>query len=117
MELLFHELICGAFEPFVDEIDLAMIALCCDFALDLFCNKRCARFCMTLHRAPLPVESCYYGMAPLPPLSINVLKIMKGAVRSVCHRQRMRFNYCWPSYKSRIASAMVCFSGWDNAVS
>ena len=35
MELLFHEQISGAFEPFVDEIDLARIALPCHFALDL----------------------------------------------------------------------------------
>ena len=34
LELLFHEQISGVFEPFVDEIDLAMIALSCHFALD-----------------------------------------------------------------------------------
>ena len=37
MELLFHEQISGAFEPFVDEIDLAKIALSCHVALDLLC--------------------------------------------------------------------------------
>ena len=35
LELLFHEQVSGAFEPFVDEIDLAKIALSCHFALDL----------------------------------------------------------------------------------
>ena len=39
MELLFHEQISGAFEPFVDEIDLAKIALSVHFALDLHCYK------------------------------------------------------------------------------
>ena len=39
MELLFHVQISGAFEPFVDEIDLAKIALSCPFALDLLCYK------------------------------------------------------------------------------
>ena len=39
MELIFHEQFCGAFEPFVDEIDLAEIALSCHFALDLLCYK------------------------------------------------------------------------------
>ena len=34
MKLLFHEQISGAFEPFVDEIDLAKIALSCHIALD-----------------------------------------------------------------------------------
>ena len=29
----------GAFEPFVDEIDLAKIAFSCHFALDIFCYK------------------------------------------------------------------------------
>ena len=38
-ELLFHEQISGAFEPFVDEIDLAMIALTFHFVLDvLYCK-------------------------------------------------------------------------------
>ena len=39
---------------------------------------------MTLHRAPLPVECNYNGMTPVPPLSIDNRKIMKGAVHSVC---------------------------------
>ena len=39
MKLLFHEQISGAFEPFVDEIDLAKIALSCHIALDLLCYK------------------------------------------------------------------------------
>ena len=39
MELLFHEQISGAFEPFVDEIDLAKFAPSCQFALDLLCHK------------------------------------------------------------------------------
>ena len=39
MEPLFHVQIGGAFEPFVDEIDLARIALSCHFALDLLCYK------------------------------------------------------------------------------
>ena len=39
LELLFHEQISGAFEPFVDEIDLAKIALSCHFALYLLCHK------------------------------------------------------------------------------
>ena len=39
MELLFQVQIGGTFEPFVDEIDLARIALSCHFALDLLCYK------------------------------------------------------------------------------
>ena len=39
MELLFHEQISGAFEPFVVEIDLARISLSCHYALDLLCYK------------------------------------------------------------------------------
>ena len=39
LELLFHELVSCVFEPFVDEIDLAKIALSCHFALDLLCYK------------------------------------------------------------------------------
>ena len=39
LELLFHEQISGAFEPFVDEIDFAMIAFSCHFALDVLCYK------------------------------------------------------------------------------
>ena len=39
MELLFHVQAGGIFEIFVDEIDLARIALSCHFALDLLCNK------------------------------------------------------------------------------
>ena len=40
MELLFHAQIGGIFEPpFVDETDLARIALSCHFALDLLCDK------------------------------------------------------------------------------
>ena len=38
-EMLFHEQVSGTFEPFVDEIDLAKIALSCHFALDLLCYK------------------------------------------------------------------------------
>ena len=39
MERLFHEQVTGAFEPFVDEIDLAKIALSCHFALHLLYHK------------------------------------------------------------------------------
>ena len=39
MELLFHVQIGGIVELFVDEIDLARIALSCYFALDLLCDK------------------------------------------------------------------------------
>ena len=39
MELLFHVQIGGIFKIFVDEIDLARIALSCHFALDLLCYK------------------------------------------------------------------------------
>ena len=39
MELPFHVQFGGIFEPFVDEIDLARIALSCHFALDSHCNK------------------------------------------------------------------------------
>ena len=54
IKLLFHGQICGVFEPFVDEIDLAKIALSCHF--------------VTLHRAPLPVESSYWdSVASFPP--------------------------------------------------
>ena len=37
MELLFHVQISGAFEPFIVEIDLAQIAVSCQFALDVLC--------------------------------------------------------------------------------
>ena len=40
MELLFHVQIGCAFEPFVDEIDLAKIELSCHFALDVLCDKK-----------------------------------------------------------------------------
>ena len=39
MELLFHVQIGGIFEIFVEEIDLARVALSCHFALDLLCDK------------------------------------------------------------------------------
>ena len=39
MELLFHEQMSGVFVPFVDEIDLAKIALSCHFALNVLCYK------------------------------------------------------------------------------
>ena len=39
VELSFHEQICGAFEPFVDEIVLAKLELSYHFALDLLCYK------------------------------------------------------------------------------
>ena len=39
LELLFHEQVSCVFEPFVDESDLAKIALSCHFALDLLCYK------------------------------------------------------------------------------
>ena len=39
MELLFHAQIGGTFELFVDEVDMARIALSCHFALDLICDK------------------------------------------------------------------------------
>ena len=39
MELLFHVQIGGIFELFVEESDLARIALSCHFALDLLCDK------------------------------------------------------------------------------
>ena len=61
-----------------------MIALSCHFALDVLCYKGVHKICMILHRAPLPVEYIYFGMAPLPLLSIDKLMIMKGAVHSLC---------------------------------
>ena len=39
MELIFHEQIGGVLEPFVNEIDLAKVALSCHFALDLLCYQ------------------------------------------------------------------------------
>ena len=42
LELLFLEQVSGIFEPFVDEIDLAKIALSCHFALDSLCYKEIA---------------------------------------------------------------------------
>ena len=39
MKLLFHDQISGAFEPFVDEIDLFKIALSCHFTFDVHCHK------------------------------------------------------------------------------
>ena len=38
-ELLFHGQISGIFVPFVNETDLAKIALACHFALDLLFDK------------------------------------------------------------------------------
>ena len=53
MELLFHVQISGAFEPSVDDIDLAKIALSCHFALDLLFYKEgvhdSARRCIGHH--------------------------------------------------------------------
>ena len=37
--LLFHEQVSGILELFVDEIDLAKIAVSCHFVLDLLCYK------------------------------------------------------------------------------
>ena len=39
MELLFHAQIGGIFEMFVDEIELARLALSCHFALDVLFDK------------------------------------------------------------------------------
>ena len=39
MELFFHVRIGGIFVLFVDEIDLARLALSCHFALDVLCDK------------------------------------------------------------------------------
>ena len=39
MVLLLRVQIGGTFEHFVDEMDLARVALSCHFALDLFCYK------------------------------------------------------------------------------
>ena len=39
LELLCHQQTSGAFKPFVDVIDLAKIALSCQFASDLLCYK------------------------------------------------------------------------------
>ena len=39
LELLFHEQIGGAFDPFVHEIDLVKIAFSCHVALDVLCYK------------------------------------------------------------------------------
>ena len=61
--------------------------------------------------------------APFPLLPIDVLKIMKGAVlswyifcvpslASVFQVLGMRLNYCWPSYKSHMASATVSLFLW-----
>ena len=39
LEMLFHEQVSGILEPFVDEIDLARIALSCHYSLDLLSYK------------------------------------------------------------------------------
>ena len=39
LKLLFHEKTSGAFVLYVEEIELAKIALSCHFALDLLCYK------------------------------------------------------------------------------
>ena len=39
LELLFHVQVGGIFEIYVEELDLARIALSCHFALDLLCDK------------------------------------------------------------------------------
>ena len=42
LELLFHEQTSGVFVLYVEEIDLAKIALSCHVALDLLCYKEVA---------------------------------------------------------------------------
>ena len=57
LELLFHEQVSGVFEPFVDDIDLARIALSCHFATVL--QRKRVWYCITLHWAPLSMEYLY----------------------------------------------------------
>ena len=64
LELLFHEQVSGIFEPFVDENDLAKVALSCHFALDLLCYKE-GTYDSTWG---LSMECICYGVAPLPPM-------------------------------------------------
>ena len=42
LNLIFHVHIKDIFVPFIEDIDLAKIALSCHFALDLPCHKRVA---------------------------------------------------------------------------
>ena len=46
-------------------------------------TRKCSRFCMTIRRAPLPVVCIHCCMAPLRPLSTDLLKNM-CAIASVC---------------------------------
>ena len=62
LELPFHVQIGGIFEIFVEEIDLARIALSCQFALDLRCDKEgthdSAKRLIWHHSTPLPPLLC-----------------------------------------------------------
>ena len=62
LELLFLEQTSGVIVLYVEEIELAKIALSCHFALVLLCYKDGDHdSAWTLHWAPLPVECIYYG--------------------------------------------------------
>ena len=120
MELLFHEQIGGAFEPFVDEIDLAKIALSCHFGPG--CTRlqgRYSRFCMTLHRAPLAVESIDFSVALLPPCDIEILVLwcleqsQPGFVvlPGMANRSSAWISHCWMLDTMRRSIALWHFLG------
>ena len=70
MEPLFHVQICGIFEPFTDETDLARIAL---VILPLTSVTRCSRCRMMLKRAPLP--ALCYGTISTPMMKCQAGRI------------------------------------------
>ena len=77
IELLFHERICGAFEPFGDETDLARIALSCHFALDLLCDKKGAH-----DRYPFLLADACVSLI----LAVNHLHCMHDHPNTACQK-------------------------------
>ena len=66
LELLFHVQICVIFEPFVDETDLARIALSCHLVSICSVTWKVLTIPFNALGAPLPVVRVYFGTAPLP---------------------------------------------------
>ena len=94
----FNEKIRSVFERFVNEIDLAKIALSCHFALDVICYKDCVHDCMTLHRAPFLWSVCC-SAAPLPPLRSLVvhgvnLCLASAYSQKIANRSSARILHC-----------------------
>ena len=65
LEIPFHVQIGGIFEIFVEEIDLVRIALSCQFALDLLCDKAGTH---DSAKRPIWHHCTWWESTPLPPL-------------------------------------------------